>query len=177
MEKQKDKYDEGEEVTTKTLMQVTLIKFKDRKRSDKWQAPTMVEEQIIALTAQLGDLQKAKSTNATPEKSKKTGTKKGTGDSAKTKVKADRYAEKYAWKLIPPACGEPTTKEVGSKTYHFCPHHNNGAGAWVIHLPSKCDNREGKKDKPATDKVMSLTKALQAIQEAGDTSESDDEDE
>jgi hypothetical protein len=46
-------------------------------------------------------------------------------------------------------------KNVGKKTYHFCLHHNNRAGAWVIHHPSKCDRRDIMKDKPATDKVMS----------------------
>ena len=35
VEKQKDKFDEGEDVTTKKLMQVALIKYKDRKRADK----------------------------------------------------------------------------------------------------------------------------------------------
>ena len=50
VEKQNDKFDKGEEVTKK-LMQVALIKCKDRKRSDKWQAPLVEEEQILSLTA------------------------------------------------------------------------------------------------------------------------------
>jgi hypothetical protein len=54
VEKQKDKFDEGEDMTTKKLMQVALIKYKDRKRADKWKAPSVEEEQIIALTAQIG---------------------------------------------------------------------------------------------------------------------------
>ena len=40
VKKQKVKFDEGEDVTAKKLMQVALTKFKDRKRSDTWQAPT-----------------------------------------------------------------------------------------------------------------------------------------
>jgi hypothetical protein len=157
-------------------MQVALIKYKDRKRSDKWQAPSVEEEQILALTAQISDLQKAKTTTSASDKAKKAGAKKKDGEAAKKKARTDRYAEKYAWKLIAPATGEPTTKEVGKKTYHFCPHHNSGAGAWVIHLPSKCDRRDSKKEVPASDKIMSLTKALQAIQEeGGDSSSEEDE--
>ena len=47
----------------------------------------------------------------------------------------------------------------------------------MIHLPSKCDRRDAKKkDKPATDKIMSLTKVLQAIQEeSGDVLSDEDE--
>ena len=65
---------------------------------------------------------------------------------------------------------------MDKKTYHYCMHHNNGAGAWVIHDPNKCDRRDNQKEKKPTDKVMSLTKVLQAIQEeAGDTSSDEDE--
>jgi hypothetical protein len=175
IEKQKDKYDEGEDVTTKYLMQVALTKYKDRKRSDTWQAPSAEAEQIMALTAQISDLQKAKGTTPA-EKSKKAGGAKKESE-AKKQSRAAKYAEKYAWKLIAPASGEPTTKEVEKKTYHFCPHHNNDLGAWVIHLPSKCDRRDNKRtDKPSSDKIMSLTKALQAIQdESGGVSSDEDE--
>lgn len=173
IEKQKDKFDEGEEVTTKFLMQVALTKYKDRKRSDAWQAPSAEAEQIMALTAQITDLQKAKST-APVEKAKKSG---GGKSEEKKKTRAARFAEKYAWKLEPPASGDPTTKDVDKKTYHFCPHHNNGIGAWVIHHPNKCDRRDAKpKDKSATNKIMSLTKALQAIhEESGDASSDEEE--
>ena len=173
IEKQKDKFDEGEDVTTKFLMQVALTKYKDRKRSDTWQAPSAEAEQIMALTAQITDLQRAKAP-APVEKAKKSGGSKHDG---KKKIRATKFAEKYAWKLIPPESGEPTTKEVDKKTYHFCPHHNNGIGAWVIHHPSKCDRRDEKpKDKTASAKIMSLTKALQAIhEESGDASSEEDE--
>ena len=170
IEKQKDKYDEGEDVSTKKLMQVALIKYKDRKRSDLWQAPSVEEEQIIALTAQIDEMQKEKAMTATANDKPKRPTE------SKKKSRTDRYAEKYAWKLVPPASGEPKTKEVNKKTYHFCPHHNNGVGAWVIHHPNKCDRREEKKDVPAKAKAsMSLTKVLQAIQEDADGSSSDED--
>ena len=60
IERQKDKFDDGEDITVKTLMQVALIRYKDRKRSGLWQAPSAEEEQIIALTAQVKGLQTKK---------------------------------------------------------------------------------------------------------------------
>ena len=177
IEKQKDKFDEDIEVTVKTLMQVALIKFKDRKRSEKWQAPSIEETEIVALKAEIGELKKASAATPSPGKAKKQGGS-AKADSKKSKqTRADRFATKYAWKLTPPAEGEPTTKEVEKKTYHFCPHHNDDKGAWVIFLPSKCDRRDSKKnkDKPATEKLMSLTKALQAIHEDGGDEISDED--
>ena len=154
IEKQKDRYDEGEGLSTKRLMQVALIKYKDRKRSDLWQAPSLEEEQILALTAQIDAMEKAKA-----------------------KATAAKYPEKYAWKLIPPSAGEPKTKDVNKKTYHFCPHHNNGVGAWVIHHPSVCDRRNEKKAGEPKEKAMSLTKVLQAIQEEANNVSSDEDEE
>ena len=173
LEKQKDKFDDGEDVTVKRLMQVALTKFKDRKRSDTWQAPTPQDEEIMALSAEIVELKKARPTQAAGGKGAKSGKK---GDDAKKSYKA-RMAEKYAWKLVPPASGEPKTKEVNKKTYHFCPHHNNDAGAWVIHHPNKCDRRENKGADTASikGKAMSLTKVLQAIQEEANDVSSDEE--
>ena len=102
------------------------------------------------------------------------------GGDEKKQAKQTR-SEKYAWKIIPPGAGEPKTKEVHKKTYHFCPNHNDGKGAWVIHHPNKCDRCEEKKDKEdrtVKEKAMSLAKVLQAIQdEAQEGSSSEEEDE
>ena len=92
-------------------MQAALIKYKDRKRSGLWQAPSIEEEQILALTAQIDAMEKAKTSAA---KAKKSDSKKA--NDAKKKARTDEYAEKYAWKLVPPAAGEPKTKDVNKKT-------------------------------------------------------------
>ena len=84
IEKQKDRYDEGEDLSTKRLMQVALIKYKDRKRSDLWQVRSIKEEQILALTAQIDAMEKAKVSAA---KAKKLDTKKG--NDAKKKARTD----------------------------------------------------------------------------------------
>ena len=170
VEKQKDKFDEGEEVTTKKLMQVALVKYKDRKRSNNWQAPSHEEEQIIALTAQISDLH-ARQKPTAADKEKKVGKK-----SDSKKAREAKLNDKYAWKLEAPGSGEPTSKEVNSKMYHFCKNHNSGNGAWVIHHPSKCDKEPKKeKTKQKSDPTLTLSKALRAIHEDGGNTSSDDD--
>lgn len=105
IEKQKDKYDEGEDVSSKKLMQVALIKYKDRKRSDLWQAPSVEEEQILLLTAQIGELQKTKASagyvTSTDKHKTKSSTKKGTDP--RKKARNDRYNEKICLEVCPPS--------------------------------------------------------------------------
>ena len=104
---------------------------------------------------------------------------KKAGGNEKKQAKQTRN-EKYAWKLVPPGAGDPKTKEVNKKTYHFCPNHNNGKGARVIHHSNKCDRRKDKQEKgdhPGKEKTMSLAKVLQAIQDKAAEGSSSDEDE
>ena len=39
-----------------------------------------------------------------------------------------------AWKKVPPQAGEPWTKRIRSKDFHWCEHHM----AWTVHLPTGC---------------------------------------
>ena len=127
IERQKDKFDDGEDIMVKTLMQVALIRYKDRKRSGLWQAPSAEEEQMIALTAQVKVLQ----TNKQGASSKSTKEK----NSASTKMPRRNDDPKYTWKLMASKQGEPTTKEWNNKkTYHICQSHK----AWCLHNQTDC---------------------------------------
>lgn len=185
IEKQKDRFDEGEDISPKKLMQVALTKYKDRTRAGKWQAPSHEEEQIMALTAQIKDLKDSKSTgkeNRDTSNAKAAGSKSNRGRN-KGKVKrtpGDEPTDKYAWKLIPPGSGDPKTKKVNDKEYHFCTNHNDGKGAWVLHNPTNChasktNNTSGAGNAQHSSKALTLAKALQAIQEEDLESSSDEE--
>lgn len=162
--KQKDKYDEGEDIKPKKLMNFAITRYKDRVRSNVWQAPSAEQEQIIALTTKLDKLSKVKVKSNPPAK--------GTKD----RVKSKRTREddpKFAWKLVPPKEGDPKTKVVNGKTYHFgCPHN-----AWVFHARHEC--RKTKRDsKPEAKGKMELAKAMQTILEndsSDDKSEGEDD--
>jgi hypothetical protein len=179
VEKQKDKFDEGEDISPKLLMQVALTKFKDRTRSGKWQAPSPEEAQIIALTAQIKDI---KANHQAGKGKENAGNGDGNQSGKKKKGSKTKRGEpsdnKYAWKLIAPTSGEPKTKMVNEKEYHFCLNHNDGKGAWVIHNPAKCHAAKGyagtSNQEPSTNKSLALSKALQAIQDEEDSS-SDEE--
>jgi hypothetical protein len=180
VEKQKDKYDKGEDISPKLLMQIALTKFKDRTRAGKWQAPSADEAQIIALKAELQDIKANNKAGKGKENAGNTdGNHVGKKIGNKTK-KSDNANNKYAWKLVPPATGEPKTKVVNEKEYHFCPNHNEEKGAWVLHNPNQCNasklsgSTSSKQPGKQANKALALSKALQAIQEEDDYS-SDEE--
>lgn len=160
---QKDKYDEGIDMDYVKLMYLALTKFKDRIRSKLWQAPSVEQEQIIALTAQIESLRKKKKT---PDESYK-----------KPKKKHDYDDEKFAWKKVPPKDGEPKTKIVNGKTYyHGCPHN-----IWTIHKPEDCRMTpgEGKPSKKKKDTIsgakLEMNRAMQALIDTDDLEDDDEE--
>ena len=71
--------------------------------------------------------------------------------------------EPEAWMLVAPKDGEPKTKTVDNKSWHWCPNHNR----WACHKASKCLALCPKpgKDKKAADKknkfAIDLANAIQ----------------
>jgi hypothetical protein len=78
IKRKKDAYDEGGDITVTSLMDAAENKYKTRVLLKTWSAPTKEQEQILALTAQVNQLQIAK---AAPNKDKRTPPK----DLSKTK--------------------------------------------------------------------------------------------
>ena len=77
-------------------------------------------------------------------KLQKQGGRNNSNKNKKTKKKEKKAGDdKYAWKNKPPKEGAPTTRQWGGKTYHWCTHHNDGKGKWVLHKPSECNHRPG----------------------------------
>ncbi len=60
-------------------------------------------------------------------------------EQAVTEKKGERTKKQYqkkdeAWKKVPPQAGEPLTKQIRNKDFHWCVRHM----AWTVHLPSNC---------------------------------------
>ena len=60
-------------------------------------------------------------------------------EQAGTEKKGERTKKQYqkkdeAWKRVPPQAGEPLTKQIRNKDFHWCVHHSS----WTVHLPSNC---------------------------------------
>jgi hypothetical protein len=112
-----------------------------------WNAKLQEQEQIVALTAELGkikdtNLQLARSlskkqsklSNKSKPDKKKDG--KGKGKSNKNKSK-HVHTGKWSWKNNVPAQGDPQIKEFEGTTYIWCPTHKE----WGTHTHQQCRER------------------------------------
>ena len=149
----RDTNDDGRHpVTVETLMMLAINKYEVSMTHGTWTLTETKDAQIIALKAEL-------------EKKKK-----GKGN--------QNDDNRFAWKLIPPAEGDKTSKMWNKKKYHWCPKHD----AWTVHTPEAC-NLPAKSEvatttttptppSPAASTIekqgLYLNKAYQAIQEEED---------
>ncbi len=111
-------------------MEAAVNKYKRIVEAGQWQAHSPEQEKIIALQAKIDRWDK-KPLPKKPEPKKKKG--KGKDQDGDGKQKGDDD-EKWAWKLKPPTTNAPQTKQIETKTYHWCPKH----AAWTVHLPADC---------------------------------------
>lgn len=156
IEGKREDFEDGEEITAEDLMQSALNKYELRSQMGTWCSADKKTQRIVALEAELKDLQANAAT--VPSKSRR---------------------EEFAWKKVKPKKGEPTTKTVSKKVYHWCIKHN----LWTIHTAEKCylthPRKPSETESPDISKsdqqdALTLSKALKAIAEAnGD----DDDDE
>jgi hypothetical protein len=163
--RKENSYEEGEDVNPNNLMADALVKYKARKLTDKWSAPTKEQGQILALTAKV-DLLKIsnktqKANSATP--GKPSGAKKD--------------KNKWAWKNVLPKGDDPVTKDFEGRKYHIaCKYHPK---QWVCHSESECSKNPTNAGKsPAADRHLPKAKINQALsdEEEDSAEESQDDD-
>ncbi len=147
IQRKHDMYYDGETptLTHETLMASATDKYNYLVNKGQWCQET--DTHVVALAAEVEKLKgqlklSPKLTqHASSEWKKVNG--KGTGkpkvDAKKTKNKKSNRNRREqvhdeAWKKTAPAEGEPSTKKVKDKTYHWCIHHM----AWTIHTSSEC---------------------------------------
>ena len=87
----------------------------------------------------------------------------------KSKNKKDRSNKRAQkadeeWKKTPPKDGEPKTKHVGNKDWHWCIHHMR----WTVHKPNDCEKgkRLADKDKSSSTSAYASTLAQIALMAA-----------
>ena len=105
------------------------------KERNEWTLETPKKDAIIAMKAELDSL---KGQLALTTKTKTAAEDDGGSDNKKLTNK-NRQKKDEAWKKIPPATGDPHTKKIKEKEFHWCIHHM----AWTIHHPDDCRNRPG----------------------------------
>ena len=142
IQRKKDAYDEGDNVTEETLMKDAINKFQNLKLEGKWNALSADQEKLVALQAEFKVL-KDKNLKLTPNLSgdnknnNYSDSKKANTNKKSKNKRKNQNAASWAWKKVPPKENEPKTIQKDKKTYHWCPDHN----AWTVHSHEKCELR------------------------------------
>ncbi len=144
------------DATHEDIMKKAKAKYDMLVNSGKWGVKSPDQEKIIALEAQLKDLQNLKLSAHLINKLKQgqkqdqkgqqprqrqkgtnTPQKQGSMYRKNQKDRTNKFFQKQdeEWKKLSPKESEPKQKQMGTKTLHWCIHHVK----WVIHKPEDCD--------------------------------------
>jgi len=147
IKQKRDAYDDGGDIQPEALMTLALNKYETLLKQDMWNAKSQEQEQIVALTAELGKIKDAnlqlarslsKKQSKPSDKSKPDKKKDGKGKDKSNKKKSKRtHTGKWSWKNNAPAQGDPQTKEFEGTTYIWCPTHKE----WGTHTHQQCRER------------------------------------
>ena len=115
------------------LMEQGLTKYDALVTAGEYSTSDPKDAQILALQTQVQNLDDAikKRTKKTPA-DKRNPDKKNEGGDGKRKGREP-------WQLVPPKAGDPTTKTVNGRTFHWCskPHGQDAVPLWGVHDPSQ----------------------------------------
>ena len=112
------------------FMATAKSKYDDLVEAGTWLQKDDTEKQLVALTAQLKQIE-IKHKNL-QKKWKDNQKKKKKDDKSKGSNKSDN--KKWKWKSVAPKNNESKTKVFEGKTYFWCPHHKK----WTLHKPDEC---------------------------------------
>ena len=128
-----DYKDERTDYTVNQLLTTAKNKYQELNDAGTWRAKSAHEKKLVAMAANIADLERQNKELQHTAAAVAAGTKEppANNSSPNTKGKDRKYP---AWKYVAPSSGDKQTKEVGNKTYHWCPHHK----LWSLHKPTEC---------------------------------------
>jgi len=126
-----DRIDDGEVISSTTLMSRALTKYKVKKQRNEWQAPTEDDRKLIALQAAMQAMAATQLPRAAGSQQQQP---PGQGAAAPVPTRRNRRQQE-PWMKVAPAAGAPHTKIVNSITYYWCSKHG-----WCKHLSEACRN-------------------------------------
>ena len=152
-----ERYEEGEDIHSDTLMQLADNKFRLMKERGTWDAPSAEEEKILALQA---EVEKLKNRKRKPDKKSESKAKKSANSKRKsTKPGKKQQQEKPEWMHTRPEEKDLHKPRVwNGKDWWYC-HPDTGGkceGEYRRHKPSQCEGKAFKikaKDKKSKSKV------------------------
>jgi hypothetical protein len=131
LENEADRADD--DLDADVLMEQGLTKYDALVTAGEYSTSDPKDAQILALQTQVQNLDDAikKRTKKTPA-DKRNPDKKNEGGDGKRKGREP-------WQLVPPKAGDPTTKTVNGRTFHWCskPHGQDAVPLWGVHDPSQ----------------------------------------
>jgi hypothetical protein len=172
-------YQRDEERGLEQVMLFAEQVWNDRTKRELW-CKNDNTPQILAMKSEIKtlkdtvDQQAATIKSFAPPKSSPPAHDSRQNDSNKRK-KYDPYAPANAWKWVPPKTGEPRTKTVRNREFHWCTHHTNKEtnknGMWVTHNPADCKLKTPSTPPSAKKGPRSDFHAMHSIIEAYDNDE------
>ena len=166
IEQHQNAYDDGEDISYETLMSKAENKYKALVERDQWNEKSKEEEQIVALNAELKEVnKKLKLANKYSKKDSKKNTDK------KDNKKNDNKKKDVTWKTKAPTGKQPKTKKVDGDTWHWCQHHSR----WVQHTPAECRLKDKKISDDKSGESKSKDKSVSFANKVEYETDSDDE--
>jgi hypothetical protein len=151
-----DQTGDMKDATHEDIMKKAKAKYDLLVNSGKWGAKSPDQEKIIALEARLKQLQDltlskqllaklkqgqrgqgGQNQNQNQNQPKQGNQQQSSGKQRNQKDRSNKRFQKKdeEWKKTPPKDNEPTQKQVGKKTFHWCIHHMK----WTLHKPEDCE--------------------------------------
>jgi chromatin remodeling complex protein RSC6 len=143
IEQKESDYEDGSKLDHNTLMTMAENKFKNLVQKKKWCTPSALQNEVVALRAELQKVRKGQKQDNLPSNSNG----KGRASREKPKWLLEHHAPKQT------ALDEPRTWK--NSKYHWCCPATGGKcdGAWVRHKPKECRGTKSKNNKKGEDKT------------------------
>ena len=134
-----NKFEEGKKTTAVELMSQAKFKYKTLVDKGQWEAPDAQDTQILALQAQIKQLQGGRK-----------GKRSRDNDTDPNSLPPKRSRPDITWMKKYPGKSGPFTKMVNGKQFNWCSTKNGaptgkGCNKWVRHDPKECKGFKGRK--------------------------------
>jgi hypothetical protein len=139
--------------TPESLMLAAENHYNAMKLDGEWNGVAVDPPLVLALRAQIKDLEKRNHRNGGGDGGGGGGG--GGGRGGPPQPPSVRFQGDQAWKAVPPKVGDPPTKKQGRTTFQWCPHHN----FWTAHKAEDCTLANRNTPTPAAVAAPAITPA------------------
>ena len=139
-------FDNTHRLTTAQFMSFAKDKYEEMQTDHSWMKSKDVEEQLVALTAQMEVMEKKNQQLHLKLKRQIDAAQASRTTKIAQSKKKKKQQDKWTWKEKPPRKNDKQQKDFEGKTYHWCPIHKR----WTLHTPSECRLKDKKENQEKT---------------------------